>query len=137
MQPRSLRPERARELRANLTDAERKLWYWIRKKRLHGLRFRRQVPIGPYIVDFACIERRLVIEVDGGQHGWQQVQDDKRTAWLEAHGWRVIRFWNNEVLGNIEGVFEKLSLEVSGSPEFPHPYPPPQAGEGEDSVTLS
>jgi very-short-patch-repair endonuclease len=130
MQPRAVRPERARHLRGTPTDAELKLWQRIRKKQLHGHRFRRQVPLGSYVVDFACIERALIVEVDGGQHGWRQESDDKRTAWLEAHGWRVVRFWNNEVLQNIEGVLEKLSSEVNVSGDFPHPNPPPPAGEG-------
>src|SRR5271168_1773794 len=109
MQPRAVRPDHARRLRSDATDAERKLWYRIRQRQLGGIRFRRQVPIGPYIVDFACIERQLIIEVDDGQHDAEQVADARRTAWLEARGWRVVRFWNNEVPGNIEGVLETLS----------------------------
>ena len=127
MQPRSIRPERARRLRSTPTDAELKLWQRIRKKQLYGHRFRRQVPLGAYVVDFACIERALIIEVDGGQHSWRQESDDKCTAWLEARGWRIVRFWNNEVLQNIEGVLEKLALEL-GADAAPSP-PPPPAGE--------
>jgi len=87
---------RARELRKNMTDAERKLWYFLRNRRLAGLKFRRQVPIGPYIVDF----------IDGGEHNIpdQRRYDSQRAAWLEAQGFRILRFWNNEVLFNIESV---------------------------------
>jgi very-short-patch-repair endonuclease len=87
-----------------MTDAERKLWSRLRRKQMNGHRFRRQVPIGPFIVDFACLASRLIIEVDGGQHGVDVERDARRTAWLEAQNFRVLRFWNNDVLGNIEGV---------------------------------
>ena len=89
---------RARELRRNLTDAERALWQVLRNRQVSGYRFRRQAPIGPYVVDFVCFEIRLVIEVDGGQHIERADYDEGRTAWLEGAGFRVIRFWNNEVL---------------------------------------
>jgi very-short-patch-repair endonuclease len=100
--------DRARQLRKNPTDAERKLWKHLRLKQLDGHRFRRQVPIGPYYVDFLCLERRLIIEVDGGQHAERKAEDAQRTAWLEGQGFRVIRCWNNEVLQNIEGVAEAI-----------------------------
>jgi very-short-patch-repair endonuclease len=102
----------------------------IRKRQLYGHRFRRQVPLGRYVVDFACIEASLIVEVDGGQHSLREEQDAKRTAWLEAHGWRVIRFWNNDVMENTEGVLEELARTLRESADIPHPYPPPQAGEG-------
>ena len=86
----------ARVLRKNPTDAERRLWRHLRRKGLNGLRFRRQAPIGPYIVDFYCEARSLVIEVDGGQHGASA--DAARDAWLVSHGYRVLRFWNNDLL---------------------------------------
>jgi very-short-patch-repair endonuclease len=130
MQPRVVRPDRARRLRATPTDAELRLWQRLRKKQLNGHRFRRQVPLGPYVVDFACIERSMVIEVDGGQHDWNAAADARRTAWLRAHGWRVVRYWNNEVIENIDGVLEHLSSELRAIGDFPHPNPPPQAGEG-------
>ena|SRR5882757_3213564 len=130
MQPRAQRPDRARRLRSNPTEVERRLWQRIRKRQLLGHRFRRQVPLGPYVVDFACIEKALIIEVDGGQHGWREAQDSRRTAWLEAHGWRVVRFWNNEVMANLTGVLERLMIELGDRGDFPHPNPPPQAGEG-------
>ena len=98
----------ARSLRRNPTEAEQRLWWRLRQRQLEGSRFRRQVPLGPYVVDFACLSVRLVIEVDGGQHGWRAEQDRLRTAWLEGNGFRVLRFWNNEVLGNMEGVLETI-----------------------------
>ena len=104
---------RARELRRNPTDAEKRLWSKLRLKQIDGHRFRRQVPIGPYIVDFACLARRLIIEVDGGQHDSRAIQDDARTAWLEREDFRVLRFWNNEVLGNIEGVYETIVAHLT------------------------
>ena len=98
----------ARSLRQNLTDAEQRLWSQVRRRQLEGFRFRRQVPLGPYVVDFACLAARLVIEVDGGQHGLRAEKDAARTSWLEANGFHVLRFWNNEVLGNTEGVLETI-----------------------------
>ena len=99
----------ARGLRKRLTDAERRLWSRLRLRQLKGLKFRRQTPIGPYVVDFLCLERRLVIEVDGGQHAVMRTErDDARTVWLEAQGFRVVRLWNNEVLQNTDGVVEHI-----------------------------
>ena len=94
---------RARELRQSPTDAEICLWSRLRRRQLGGFRFRRQQPIGPYIVDFFCPEARLIVEVDGGQHA-NSAADEIRTRWIEERGYRVIRFWNNDVLGNTEGV---------------------------------
>ena len=106
----------ARQLRKALTDAERKLWSKLRYRQLAGERFRRQVPIGPFVIDFACMSRRLLIELDGGQHATQQAYDDERTRWLEARGYRVLRFWNTDVLLNIDGVLEMIlkALLVNG-----------------------
>ena len=98
----------ARTLRQNATDAERRLWSRLRKRQLEGCRFRRQAPLEPYVVDFACLAARLVIEVDGGQHSWRAEQDAARKSWLEANGFRVLRFWNNEVLANTDGVLETI-----------------------------
>ena len=98
----------ARTLRRNLTDAEQRLWSRLRRRQVEGYRFRRQAPLGPYVVDFACFAARLVIEVDGGQHGWRTEQDAVRSSWLEANGFHVLRFWTNEVLGNLEGVLETI-----------------------------
>lgn len=103
---------RARQLRKSMTDAEKRLWYLMRRHNLEDKLFRRQVPIGDYVIDFACLAERLLIEVDGGQHAAQAQQDARRTAWLEARGFRVMRFWNNEVLGNTEGVLEVIVAAV-------------------------
>ena len=110
---RTMASPRARQLRSNPTEAEKRLWSKLRLKQIGGHRFRRQVPIGPYIVDFVCLTRRLIIEVDGGQHGARAEQDRARTAWLEAEDFRVLRFWNNEVLGNIEGVYEIIVAHLA------------------------
>ena len=94
----------ARDLRKASTEAERRLWSRLRNKQLDGFRFRRQQAMGPYIVDFYCSELSLIIEVDGGQHDANEEADAARTRWLEDRGYRVLRFWNNEVLANTEGV---------------------------------
>ena len=99
--------ERARTLRTTMTDAERRLWACLRNRRFVGYKFRRQHPLGPFIADFACIEHRLVIEADGGQHA-ESKSDDRRTAWLEHRGWRVLRFWNNDILKNTDDVQEMI-----------------------------
>ena len=103
--------QRARTLRRQQTDAERALWARLSNKQLDGVKFRRQQPIGPYIVDFVSFERRIVIEVDGGHHDESstRTRDEERTAWLEQNGYEVLRFWNNEVLGNLEGVLYHIS----------------------------
>jgi len=94
-------------MRRVATDAERKLWFLLRDRRLDGAKFRRQVPLGPYILDFVCFERRLVIEVDGGQHA-ESATDIARDARLRAEGFEIVRYWNNDVLGNPEGVLTDL-----------------------------
>ena len=99
---------RARELRNNPTEAERALWRHLRLRQLEGQKFRRQVPLGRYIGDFVCVEKRLIVEVDGGQHSDMADTDATRTAWLEAQGFRVLRFWNHHVLGDIEAVVEAI-----------------------------
>jgi len=96
-----------------MTDAEQKLWYRLRAGRFQGWKFRRQVPLGRFIVDFLCEEARLIVEVDGGQHAERLREDSERTEWLGARGYAVIRFWNNDVLGNIEGVLATLSPALS------------------------
>lgn len=98
----------ARILRRDATPAERRLWRHLRFRQFDGHRFRRQAPIGRFIVDFVCFEQRLVIEVDGGQHASRLQEDIERTHWLNSEGFRVLRFWNNDVLGNIEGVVETI-----------------------------
>src|SRR5579864_2156041 len=97
-------PSAGRKLRANPTDAEICLWSRLRRKQLEGFRFRRQQPIGPFIVDFFCPEAKLIIEVDGGQHDNDAARDAARTRWLEKAGHRVVRFWNYDVLTNTDGV---------------------------------
>ena len=101
---------KARELRKNMTTQERKLWSILRKKSLNNLKFRRQYPIGDYIVDFICHEKNLIIEVDGGQHNENKnkIYDEVRTKFLESKGFKVIRFWNNEIDENIEGVYFEI-----------------------------
>ena len=91
-----------------MTDSERILWNHLRAKRMNNLKFRRQQPIGNYIVDFICFEKKLIIEVDGGQHMENEETDLKRTQWLKENGYQVIRFWNNEVLHNCRGVLEEV-----------------------------
>jgi very-short-patch-repair endonuclease len=120
----------ARRLRQSQTDAERALWFRLRDRRLRGLKFRRQVPIDSYMADFCCEAARLIIEIDGGQHVERSGEDAKRTAALETHGYLVLRFWNNDVLQNIDGVLE--SIVNTSRPVPPHPSPLPN-GEREQA----
>ena len=99
---------RSRSLRRAATDAEALLWKHLRDRGLAGTKFHRQHPIGRYIVDFFCLERALVIEVDGGQHATRTERDQLRDDWLRAQGCQVLRFWNNEVLNNLEGVLSRI-----------------------------
>jgi very-short-patch-repair endonuclease len=93
-----------------MTEAEKRIWKQLRAHRFQGAFFRRQFPIGPYIVDFVCLDARLIVEIDGGQHGAQQAEwDAKRDAWLRAQGFVILRFWNNDVLGNFGGVLERIA----------------------------
>jgi len=105
--------QRARALRQNQTDAERLLWKHLRNRQLLGFKFRRQVPIGPYIIDFVCLSLKLIIEVDGSQHMSNVNYDNTRTQYLESHGFQVVRFWNNDVLTEIDSVLEALTLALS------------------------
>jgi very-short-patch-repair endonuclease len=98
----------AKSLRKRLTNTERILWKHLRAKQIEGNKFRRQEPIGKYIVDFVCHEKRIVIEVDGSQHSIDKAIDKERDEWLKEQGYEVMRFWNNEVLENIEGVLEVI-----------------------------
>jgi very-short-patch-repair endonuclease len=110
-----------------MTDVERKLWVRLRGGQMHSARFRRQAVIGPYIADFACFDPRLIIELDGGQHSAQMAYDTERTMWLEGRSFVVLRFWNNDVLSNLDGVLqtiEHLVLRLRG--DTPHPNPPPR-----------
>jgi very-short-patch-repair endonuclease len=121
--------KRARSMRANPTDAERKLWYMLRDKRLNGLRWRRQQVIDErYIADFICFEHRLIVEADGSQHAESEA-DVERDAWLKAQGFTVLRFWNSDILTNMEGVAETIiaatrnnAAQTCGDPT-PNPLP--------------
>ena len=111
--------ERARRLRRELTDAERTLWYALRYSQL-GWRFRRQFPIPPYIADFVCVEARLIVECDGGQHAVPG-EHSHRDAMLGAKGWRVLGFWNNDILQNRSGVVQRIVEELVGAVSRPSP----------------
>ena len=102
----------ARILRRDRTEAEARLWRYLRIRQIEGAKFRFQSPVGPYVADFLCVEARLIIELGGGQHGEQAEKDAARTKALESAGYSVIRFWNNEVLANTEGVLETIRLSV-------------------------
>jgi adenine-specific DNA-methyltransferase len=104
----------ARQLRRDQTVVERKLWYALRGRRFHGFKFRRQQPVGPYVVDFVCFESKLIVELDGGQHGLpeNQVADLARTKRLEADGFRILRFWNRELNENFDGVLDGIALAM-------------------------
>ena len=121
---------RIRALRTNPTRAESALWQHLAARRTSGVRFNRQVPIGPFICDFVSRGARLVVEVDGGQHGWQSDDDARRTRLIEQQGYRVIRFWNNDVLERMEGVVAEIG-RVLGE----RPSPNPSRKRKGDSVT--
>ena len=106
-----------RRLRREQTEAEKFLWRRLRNKQVEGAKFRRQQPIGPYIVDFVCLEKKVIIEVDGGHHNEAEVSvnDDDRAKWLSSEGYRVLRFWNNEVLNDTGSVTERIREVVSPS----------------------
>ena len=125
--------EPARRLRRNQTDAERLLWFRLRDRRLDGLKFKRQVSIDRFVVDFFCADAKLILELDGGQHDPDGERDRDRTKVLETMGYLVLRFWNHDVMQNMDGVLEEILSTVSrhGS-EPPHPTPLP-VGEREHS----
>jgi len=118
---------KARQLRKNPTDAERALWNYLRLCQLGGHKFRRQQPIGKYIVDFVCLEKRLVIEVDGGHHSEKFNYDSERDAWLKKQNFKIMRFFDNQVLKETEAVKEVI-LQTLDSGFAPHLNPPPQGG---------
>src|SRR5215469_5743196 len=118
---------RGRKLRRRSTDSERRLWHWLRSRQVDGIKFRRQVALGPYVVDFLAAGPRLVVEIDGGQHAGREAYDRQRTDWLEEQGYRVIRFWRNEVLANTEGVLEAIGSVLKQLPPHPDPLPPVRA----------
>jgi very-short-patch-repair endonuclease len=108
--------ENAKALRHAQTDAEQKLWYHLRAHRFMGLKFKRQKPVGRYVVDFICIEKRLIIELDGGQHCEAAEYDRERDTFLLGEGYIVLRFWNNELLHEMESVLERIRLTLSPGP---------------------
>src|ERR1700737_3032235 len=112
---------RARGLRQEMTDAEVRLWVRLRGEQNEGHRFRRQVPIGPYVADFACLKARVIVEVDGGQHADEVERDQRRTEWLASRGFRVLRFWNGEVLQQTDGVVEMIRQALIETPSQPSP----------------
>ena len=119
-------------LRRAMTDAERLLWQALRGRQMGGCKFRRQHPFEDFIIDFVCLERKLIVEVDGGQHMERLEGDAVRTEKLSEAGFRVLRFWNHEVLRRLEAVKEKIWLELQANAE-PHPHPSPlPEGEGID-----
>ena len=118
---------RARELRNNPTDAERVLWGQLRFWQLDGYKFRRQQPLGHYIVDFVCLENRVIVELDGGQHAQQASLDAERDRWLRDEGFTILRFWNHDVLKNVGAVKELIYKTLQSTPYL---NPPPARGGG-------
>ena len=124
----------AKRLRANVTDAEATLWRHLRHLNVKGSHFRRQVAIGPYIADFACLSAKLIVEVDGSQHGTEEGlrRDDVRTRWLNEEGYRVLRFWNNDAMNKTAAVLEEIYQAIDLTPpRLPSAGDPPPQGEGE------
>ena len=122
----------AKKLRQQATDAERMLWKYLRAHRMEGYKFQRQVVIEPYIVDFVCLEARLIVEADGGQHLEQVEGDLKRSLFLESLGYKVVRFWNHEILGDIDTVRERIHRSLI---EAPSPQPSPGGRGGRPEAT--
>ena len=116
----------AKTLRAKQTEAEQRLWYHLRAHRFMNLKFKRQKPMGRFIVDFVCVEHQLIIEIDGGQHAGQTEYDRHRDAWLRSQGYAVLRFWNHEIMQQLEGVLEQIRSAIALSPS-----PSPTCGRGE------
>ena len=116
----------ARQLRRNQTDAEKRIWKHLRSKQLNSLKFRRQQPVGPYIIDFVCFDVKLIVELDGSQHIELKEKDVERDNWLRSQGFTVLRFWNNEEMGNITGVLEVIYNFCENHPPL---TPPIKGGE--------
>jgi very-short-patch-repair endonuclease len=143
--------QRAQALRRSLTEAESRLWRAIRAEQIEGHKFRRQHTLGSYIVDFISLDARLIVELDGGQHADAVDYDDRRDAWLTSEGYRVLRFWNNDVMENLQGVLMNIAAALSpppqplsparGTPACPRfseaTLPQPLKGEGEKQITTS
>lgn len=129
----TIRLERARSLRRNMTEAEKKLWAILRNRNVGGAQFRRQVPVGPYIADFLCGDAGLIVEADGGQHA-DNAADAARDQFLRQRGFQVMRFWNNEILSNLDGVAAKILIALETTPHPPtaarRAPPSPSRGEG-------
>lgn len=134
--------DKAKDLRSRQTEAEQRLWYHLRAHRFMGLKFKRQKPMGRFIVDFVCLEQKLVVEVDGGQHAERVEYDARRDAWLRGQGFVVLRFWNHEVMQEMDGVLERIRLTVLQSVSLAEdialtaqstlsPDPSPTGGRGE------
>lgn len=121
--------EFAKHLRHHMTESETRLWQHLRAHRLNGEKFRRQQPMGFYVVDFVHFGARLIVEADGGQHN-DAPRDESRDAWLRAQGFKVLRFWNNEIMNNLEGVLETIMAAVTLPPLSPNPSP--ARGEGKN-----
>jgi len=119
--------EVAKDLRKSMTDAESVLWQRMKAKQFGGLKFRRQEQIVRFIADFVCFERGIIIEADGGQHAIEREKDEERTQWLNSQGFTVLRFWNNDILTNIEGVMEAIRSACVAAPS---PRPSPTEGRG-------
>jgi very-short-patch-repair endonuclease len=127
--------DNAKTLRRNLTDAEQKLWYHLRAHRFMGRKFKRQKPIGRYVVDFICLEEKLIIELDGGQHAENLEYDQERDSWLRSKGYTVLRFWNNELMNETENVLERIRLAIDNkavNSETLSPGPSPTNVRGEE-----
>ena len=118
---------RAGALRQNMTEAEKRVWQILRSHQINGHKFRRQVPIGRYIADFVCHEARLIVEIDGGQHDRSSPPEAERSRFLQNQGYRILRFWNNEVLANLEGVHQTIADELG---RITPTQPSPIKGEG-------
>ena len=117
---------RPQQLRTNATEAEKRIWYFLRNRQFEKFKFRRQHPIGVYIVDFVCLEQKLIVELDGGHHAGQTQYDARRTKALQDKGFRVLRYWNNDVLNNTNAVLETILAEMNAGPS---PSPSPRNGE--------
>jgi adenine-specific DNA-methyltransferase len=126
----------SRSLRRGMTDAEQLLWRHLRMRQMGGCKFRRQHPLGRYILDFVCLDAGLVIELDGGQHAESAERDQDRTEWLEQQELRVLRFWNNDVLKDIESVKQVIWNALGKAGAEPPSQPSPLKGEGEGCADL-
>ena len=124
--------DNAKSLRRTQTDAEHKLWYRLRAHRFLGRKFKRQKPMGRYVVDFVCLEEKLIIELDGGQHSASVEYDHVRDSWLRGEGYTVLRFWNNELMNEMEGVLERIRQVFDSGSQTLSPSPSPTSGRGEE-----